>query len=122
MLTMPLSSLPEIGGKPFIEEGLFFDEDSSEEEEPFLEELEAAAKTGGFALNSCTLMGARKDDSPRPPVGVEHKDDGVQTPDHFSWAHSLDRWWAVYIWHDVQVLQIMSQSRLSMALEFIGKY
>jgi hypothetical protein len=111
--------------------------DPDSPEDLFDQVSEAAAESGAFVLNECTLMeseskdenkdkdGDLKDGEKKPkraPIGVRHKDDGVQTPDRFSWAHGLDKWFAVWIWQGVPAVQIMTQSRLNMALGFIGKY
>ncbi|CAG8729192.1 3751_t:CDS:2, partial [Acaulospora colombiana] len=90
-----------------------------------------AAKSNNFVLNECSLMAnddpKEKDENGnektrrQAPIGVRHKDDGVQTPDRFSWAHSLDKWYAVWIWAGIPAVQIMTQSRLSMALGYVGQ-
>ncbi|PVF99978.1 hypothetical protein CPB86DRAFT_796137 [Serendipita vermifera] len=103
---------------------------SQEEAEAIFEAVsEMAAQSNVFVLNECSLMA---DDDPKEkdengnekprrqaPIGVTHKDDGVQTPDKFSWAHSLDKWYAVWIWAGIPAVQIMTQSRLSMALGYV---
>ena|ERR1700761_4185069 len=77
----------------------------------------------GLALQQCTLLTESEWSSLEPgkfPIGVNHADDGVLTPDGYSWGHSLMDWFAVHFAPGVNAMQIMSRSRLAVALQFLG--
>jgi hypothetical protein len=75
----------------------------------------------GFALRSCTLID--KDDDPkRLPIGVNHANDGIATPDGFQWGHKMTHWFAVDLIPEVHAVQIMSWSRLAKALKWMSMY
>ena len=78
----------------------------------------------GFALRSCVLLpGFNEDDGSKisPPLGVTHRDDGVLTPDLYPWAARATEWFAVHVWQGQGAVQVMSRSRLAVALKWVGE-
>jgi hypothetical protein len=73
----------------------------------------------GFALRSCALTN-EKDERKRLPVGVDHANDGIATPDGFQWGHKITHWFSVELIDGIGAIQVMSWSRLAKALTFVG--